>query len=65
MPDYTREEIAELWEKARNAIQFRRQNYDLKWKEVDAFDRGEQWLISGQMPSWIPKPSTNYVSKVK
>lgn len=65
MPDYTREEIATLWEKARDAIQFRRQNYDLKWKEVDAFDRGEQWLISGQMPSWIPKPSTNYVSKVK
>jgi hypothetical protein len=65
MPEYTREEIATLWEKVRDAIQFRRQNYDLKWKEVDAFDRGEQWLISGQMPSWIPKPSTNYVSKVK
>jgi hypothetical protein len=65
MPEYTREEIATLWEKARDAIQFRRQNYDLKWKELDAFDRGEQWLIAGQMPSWIPKPSTNYVSKVK
>ena len=65
MPEYTREEIATLWEKARDAIQFRRQNYELRWKELDAFDRGEQWLISGQMPSWIPKPSTNYVSKVK
>ncbi len=65
MPEYTREEIATLWEKARDAIQFRRQNYDLKWKELDAFDRGEQWTIAGQMPSWIPKPSTNYVSKVK
>jgi len=65
MPEYTREEIATLWEKARDAIQFRRQNYDLKWKELDAFDRGEQWTIAGQMPSWIPKPSTNYVAKVK
>ena len=65
MPEYTREEIAKIWEKTRDAIQFRRQNYDLKWKELDAFDRGEQWTIAGQMPSWIPKPSTNYVSKVK
>ena len=65
MPDYTRDQIADLWEKARDAIQFRRQNYDLKWKELDAFDRGEQWTIAGQMPSWIPKPSTNFVSKVK
>jgi len=65
MPDYTREEIAKLWEKSRDAIQFRRQTYDLRWKELDAFDRGEQWTIAGQMPSWIPKPSTNYVSKVK
>ena len=65
MPDYTRDQIADLWEKARDAIQFRRQNYDLKWSELDAFDRGEQWTIAGQMPSWIPKPSTNFVSKVK
>lgn len=65
MPEYTRDQIAELWEKAREAIQFRRQNYELRWKELDAFDRGEQWTIAGQMPSWIPKPSTNYVSKVK
>jgi hypothetical protein len=65
MPDYTREQIADLWEKARDAIQFRRQNYDLKWMELDAFDRGEQWTIAGQIPSWIPKPSTNFVSKVK
>ena len=65
MPEYTRDQIADLWEKARDAIQFRRQNYDLRWKELDAFDRGEQWSIAGQMPSWIPKPSTNYVSKVK
>jgi hypothetical protein len=65
MPEYTREQIAKIWDKTREAIQYRRQNYDLKWKELDAFDRGEQWTIAGQMPSWIPKPSTNYVSKVK
>jgi hypothetical protein len=65
MPDYTKEQINKIWDRVREAIQFRRQNYDLKWKELDAFDRGEQWTIAGQMPSWIPKPSTNYVSKVK
>ena len=65
MPDYTREEIAKIWDKTREAIQFRRQNYDLQWKELDAFDRGEQWTIAGAMPSWIPKPSTNYVAKIK
>jgi len=65
MPEYTREQIAKIWDKTRDAIQFRRQTYDLRWKELDAFDRGEQWTIAGQMPSWIPKPSTNYVSKVK
>jgi hypothetical protein len=65
MPEYSREEIHNIWEKVRDAIQFRRQNYDLRWKELDAFDRGEQWSIAGQMPSWIPKPSSNYVSKVK
>ncbi len=65
MPDYTKEEIAKIWDKTREAIQFRRQNYDLQWKELDAFDRGEQWTIAGAMPSWIPKPSTNYVAKIK
>jgi hypothetical protein len=65
MPKYTEEQIAKIWDKTREAIQFRRQNYDLKWKELDAFDRGEQWTIAGQMPSWIPRPSTNFIAKVK
>ena len=65
MPEYTREQIATIWERVRNAIDYRKQNYDPRWKELDAFDRGEQWTISGAMPSWIPKPSSNYVSKVK
>jgi len=55
----------QIWEKAREAIQFRRQQKDITWQELDAFDRGEQWTIKGEMPSWIPKPSTNYISKVK
>lgn len=55
----------EIWEKAREAIQFRRQMKDTIWQELDAFDRGEQWTIKGDMPSWIPKPSTNFVNKVK
>lgn len=55
----------EIWQKAREAIQFRRQMKDTAWQELDAFDRGEQWTIKGDMPSWIPRPSTNYVSKVK
>ena len=59
------EKIKDIWEKVREAIDFRQQNYDHKWKELDAFDRGEQWTVAGQMPSWIPKPSTNYISKVK
>jgi hypothetical protein len=59
------EDAKNIWEKAREAIQFRRQQKDILWQELDAFDRGEQWTIKGDMPSWIPKPSTNYINKVK
>jgi hypothetical protein len=39
---------------------------DSKWKELDAFDRGDQWNISSvSMPSWIPRPVTNYIHVVK
>ena len=62
MTDY---EIKDIWEKVREAIDFRQQTKDYSWKELDAFDRGEQWTLAGVMPSWIPKPSTNYVAKVK
>jgi len=58
-------EAKRVWQKAREAIEIRRQNKDILWKELDAFDRGEQWTTKGVMPSWIPKPSTNYISKVK
>jgi len=55
----------EIWQKAREAIDYRRQRKDSLWIELDAFDRGEQWTQKGIMPSWIPRPSNNYISKVK
>jgi hypothetical protein len=54
-----------IWQKAREAIDFRRQHKDSLWIELDAFDRGEQWTQKGVMPSWIPRPSSNYINKVK
>lgn len=54
-----------IWQKAKDAIDFRRQRKDSSWRELDAFDRGEQWNDKGSMPSWIPKPSTNYINHVK
>ena len=39
---------------------------DSKWKELDAFDRGDQWNLSTvPMASWIPRPVTNYIHVVK
>jgi hypothetical protein len=55
----------DIWQKSREAIDFRRQRKDELWRELDAFDRGEQWTTKGVMPSWIPRPSSNYISKVK
>ena len=55
----------EIWQKAREAIDYRRQRKDSLWIELDAFDRGEQWTQKGVMPSWIPRPSNNYINKVK
>jgi hypothetical protein len=59
------EKAKKIWQKAKDAIDFRRQRKDNSWRELDAFDRGEQWNDKGTMPSWIPKPSTNYVNHVK
>lgn len=37
-----------------------------KWKELDAFDRGDQWNLSTvPMASWVPRPVTNYIHVVK
>lgn len=43
-----------------------RQTKDAKWRELDAFDRGEQWNLGDvKIPAWVPKPVTNYVHLVK
>jgi hypothetical protein len=55
----------DIWQKSRDAIDYRRQRKDKLWIELDAFDRGEQWTQKGVMPSWIPRPSSNYINKVK
>lgn len=55
----------DIWQKSRDAIDYRRQRKDKLWIELDAFDRGEQWTQKGIMPSWIPRPSSNYINKVK
>ena len=39
-----------------------RGKYEAKWKELDAFDRGEQWDLSTiPLQSWVPRPVTNYI----
>ena len=55
----------DIWQKSRDAIDYRRQRKDALWIELDSFDRGEQWTQKGVMPSWIPRPSSNYINKVK
>ena len=43
-----------------------RKSKDSKWKELDAFDRGDQWNLSTvPMASWVPRPVTNYIHVVK
>lgn len=41
-----------------------RQKQDPIWKELDAFDRNEQWMLKDAAP-WIPKPVTNFIHLVK
>lgn len=58
-------EVSKILEKFHQAKR-QRQKKDSKWQELDAFDRGEQWELGGRkLPSWIPKPVTNYVHLVK
>jgi hypothetical protein len=59
------QKATKIWQKAKDAIDFRRQRKDITWKELDSFDRGDQWNDKGTMPSWIPKPSSNYINHVK
>lgn len=52
--------IMERWEKAK----IKRQKKDGIWKELDAFDRNDQWDLNNA-PAWLPKPVTNYIHLVK
>lgn len=60
MKDKKALQILEKFKKART----QRQLKDDKWKELDLFDRGEQWEVS-KLPSWLPKPVTNFIHLVK
>lgn len=47
--------------KARN----KKQKREEIMKELDAFDRNQQWELQGNAPAWMPKPVTNFVHLVK
>lgn len=55
--------IDKVMEKFRKA-KTKRQQKDSIWKELDAFDRNEQWNLNSA-PKWLPKPVTNYIHLVK
>ncbi len=42
----------------------KRQAKDAVWKELDAFDRNQQWDLES-LPEWLPKPVTNFIHLVK
>lgn len=42
----------------------KRQERETKWKELDAYDRNQQWDLD-EVPEWLPKPVTNYIHIVK
>lgn len=46
------------------AAKTKRQPHDAVWKELDAFDRNQQWDLES-LPSWLPKPVTNFIHLVK
>ena len=54
------DKIMAKFEKAKQ----KRMQKDSLWKELDAFDRNEQWDLNNS-PSWLPKPVTNFVHLVK
>jgi hypothetical protein len=60
-PKTRAEKILAKFHKARN----KRQLKDSHWRELDTFDRGDQWEVVGHIPPWIPKPVTNMIHLVK
>jgi hypothetical protein len=58
-------QVDSIMERFKQARDKRQSDRDEIWKELDAFDRGEQWNMKGDAPSWTPKPVTNYIHLVK
>lgn len=59
----SKKRVEVILDKFRQAKQMRNSK-DPVWKELDAFDRNQQWELSGVAP-WVPKPITNYLHLVK
>lgn len=61
----TKENVEKILNRFQQAKRHR-QKKDSKWRELDAFDRGDQWNLGGKkLPPWVPKPVTNYIHLVK
>lgn len=54
----------EITARFRRAKEVRDRKNEL-WQELDAFDRGEQWDLTGSVPKWVPKPVTNFIHLIK
>jgi hypothetical protein len=52
--------MLQRYRKAEAAVNERQQ----LWKELDMFDRGEQWK-NVSIPPWIPKPVTNFIRYIR
>jgi len=59
-------EVTRLLKLFDDAQRTRQDKKDTVFKELDAFDRGDQWNIKNTAyPPWIPRPVTNYVHYVR
>ena len=56
--------IKQMLNRIEDARLYRSRLKDYKWRELDAFDNGEQWDLKSH-PSWLPRPVTNYINLVK
>jgi len=53
-------QMLQRYRKAESAVSERQQ----LWKDLDMFDRGEQWK-NVSIPPWIPKPVTNFIRYIR
>ncbi len=57
------EKMGKIKDRFVKATSHRQSRKDYKWKQLDAFDRGDHHAFS-TTPLWMPKPVTNYVNYV-